>query len=284
MNKFLFSAIIEEVNQEILYTTFNYQKEKMGPLEIKKLGEDDFKNLSKSKPLFKMASYLLEIEQKNQDSKYSFDPEFLKILDSQEYDLKRVKYLIEYMNPYIDYYHKMMHKLIDNISETLDIKERSDGFQGEFPLYLKLTEKSCMLERAIVSTNAKDYLYQTAKSFSYKVTFMDYDVPLKVDYTFNGIDLRNKSTKEVVGILDNSIKVNLNHCKYYETDNVQIDTTTEELTLMNMGEESLWLNKKKVTYSGIKMALKDSLKRTLFTLLIITIITAIILIFKYFMN
>ena len=284
MNKFLFSAIIEEVNQEILYTTFNYQKEKMGSAEIKKLGDDDFKNLSKSKPLFKMASFLLDLESKNQDSKYSFDSEFLKILDSREYDLEKTKYLIDYMEPYIEYYHRMMHKLIDNISETLDLKEQADGFKGTFPLYLKLTEKSCLLERAIVSTNAKDYLYGGAKSFSYKVTFMDYDVPLKEPYTFNGIDLREKKIKEIVEILDKSIKVNLNNCKYFDTDSVQIDTEKEELTLMNKGEGSLWLKKRQVTYSGIKTALKDSLKRTLFTLLIIIVITTLIFLFKYFIK
>lgn len=282
MNKFLFSAILEEVNQEILYTTFNYQKEKMGPKEVKNLGEDDFKNLSKSKPLFKMASFLMEHESKITDSKYHFDSRFIEIMDKQEYDLEKVKYIIDYLDPYIDYYHKMMAKLIDNISDTLDLKERSDGFNGTFPLYLKLTEKECKLERAIVSTNAKDYLYMSAKSFSYKVTFMDYDVPLKTPYTFNGVDLRDKKPREIINILDSSIKVNLNNCKYFETDSVQIDIDSEELTLMDMGEESLWLNKKSVTYSGIKIALKDSLRRTLFTLLIIIIVTGLIFLIKYF--
>ena len=51
---------------------------------------------------------------------------------------------------------------------------------------------------------------------------------------------------------------------------------------MDMGEESLWLNKKSVTYSGIKIALKDSLRRTLFTLLIIIIVTGLIFLIKYF--
>ncbi|MBP5343377.1 hypothetical protein J6Y73_05575 [bacterium] len=280
MNKFLFSSILEELNQEILYTTFNYDKEKLGYKEFKKLGEDDFKNLKKNQALNKMAYFLEELSKKHQDSKYEFDPDLIKILDEREYDLDKIKYIYDLLDPYIDYYHKMMKKIIDHISKTLDLKENQDGFIGEFPIYIKLEEHNCKLERAIVSVNSKDYLYGNAKNFSYKVTFMDFDVPLKEPYSYNSKNLKDLPPVEILRIFDESIKINLNNCKYFETDSIVIDTESEELNLLDMGSESLWLNKKKVTYSGVKLALKHSLKRTFLTFIIIVVVTIIILIIK----
>ncbi len=278
MNKFLFSSLINEIYQEILYLTYNYQKEKITAKEIRVLGTKEYDDLKKSKNLKLMTDRIISLRP---DGIYTLDDEFLNILERADYDKESLTYIVEYMNPFIDYYREMMGKIEKTISETLDIKLKSEGYEGEYPVYIKLEENMCTIERAILLTNAREYLSKETKKFGYKVSYVDYEVPLK-EYSFNGKDLRGLDKKEIFKIMDNSIKVNLNDSKYYISTLKEIDIDNEEIELLSLGESSLWLNKRDMTYDGIKTVMKKSMKSTLFTLLILIIFTAIIIFIKYF--
>ena len=279
MNKFLFSSLLNELYQEILYVTYNYQKETITDKDIKKLNSTDFKNLSKSKVLINWYNAVSTSNLFN-DTKYYIDDKLLTIIETRNYDEDNLNYMVKYLNPYIEYYRDTMRDVIDNISSIIDLKLKEINFDGEYPLYLKIEEKRCILSRAIISTNASDYLTKKTKTFGLKVTFMDYDVPL-TDYKFKDYDLRLKTKDEILKLMESSVKIELNNSKYYVTDIYPIDINNEEIDLSNTGKISLWLNKKSVTFSGLKDAMKSSLKHTMFMLLIVVIVTIVMLLIKY---
>ncbi len=279
MNKFIFSSLLNELYQEILYVTYNYQKEKISSKDIQKLNNTDYKNLSKSKVIINWYNAISSSGLFN-DSKYYIDDKLLTIIETRDYNLESLNYIVDYLNPYIDFYRETMMDIIDNISGVIDLKLKETGFNGEYPLYIKLEEKRCVLERAIITTNANDYLTKSTKQFGLKVTFMDYDVPLE-DFKFKDTDLRNKTNDEILKLMESSVKVELNNSKYYVTDILTLDKDSEEIDLSNKGKISLWLNKKSITFGGLKDALKGSLKHTLFMLLIIVVVTIVMLIIKY---
>ena len=280
MNKFLFSAILEEVYREILYLTYNYQKEMIGDSEVNKFNNTDFTNLKKSKILSKISD---DLEFVKLDEGFYFDQEFVRILKEKDYTDKTCHYLIRYLNPYVEYYINEMHKRIDQVALVLDSKYKSDGYKGEYPLYLKVEEKKCIIYRAVLSTTAGQYLSRESNKFGLKLTYMEYDVPLK-DYKFSKIDLREKEKDEIIKLMDSSIKVDLNHCKYYDTTILEVETDKDELKKYSDAEISLWASKKELSYGGVKSMLKSSLKRTLFSLLILVFITVLILVMKYFIK
>jgi len=281
MNKFLFSSLLEVVYREIGYITCNYNKEIIDIKDIKKVNDSDINNLKKSKALNRYIEKLKEVDFEN--SEYAFDLEFLNILSNNDCTIKNLEYVISYMNPYIKYYISKMKELIDEISKVLDIKKKEEGFIGEFPVYMKIDENNLIIERAIVSTNQELYLNKETNKFTYKVTYMDYDVPLE-NYKYKNKDLREMERNDIISYMDNSIKINLNNAKYYETKSVEIDKNNEELVLMNMGELSLWLDKKEKTYGGLKETLKSSLKRSLISTGIIVGVGILIILYKYFMK
>ena len=279
MNKFLFSAILEVYYREFLYVTYNYNKDTIGVKEINLMADKEFTDLKKSKPLDRIVSEILEYDLS--DTEFHFDIEFLNIIKEKNYNKNTVSYIIDYLNTYIDYYNKVIHTLIDNVSETLDLKRSSEGYKGTYPLYIKISENNCLIERAVLSTNARNILAKETNKFTYKITFVDYDVPLK-DYSYKGQNLKKLSRDEIVSLMNDSIKVNLSYAKYFETSSIEIEVDNNEIVKKNIGELSLLLDKKNETYSGIKSVAKDSLKRALIYFLVLAAITAIIFLIKYF--
>jgi len=276
MDKFLFASLLEEVYREILYITYHYQEEMIGEKEIKALGSSDFNNLSKSKVLFNYYDLFSTLDEN--DSVY-VEKDFLDILRSKNYDKDNTIKLINYLNPYVELYIDKMHEMIDIVSDVLDIKMKEDSYKGEYPIYIKIEKDKASIIRAILSTNASQYLNKETKKFGFKVTYVEYKIPLK-EYSYNGIDLREKDKKEIIDIMDSSVKVNLNNAQYDETNILEYKTDGDHLKYQK-GEISQFLDKKKTTYNGIKSVMKDSLKRSLITLGILALVTILILIFKY---
>lgn len=275
MEKFIAASLIEEVYREILYVTYHYQEEMIGEKEVKALKDDDYLNLKNSKIL---PQFFQSFTRLKDDSVMSYIPyEFLKILEEKTYDYESVSYLIDFMNPFVSYYYSLMHGYIDDIIEVLDIKMREKNFKGSYPLYMTVEEKRLFLERAILSTNAKAYLDGTTKIFGLKLTYIDYDIKLE-NYSYNGIDLRNLKREEILNIMDSSVRINLNNAKYFESELFELKDDER----LKSGEVSFFLDKKVQTYSGVKDAIKGTLKRTLITFLILGAVTALILIIKYY--
>lgn len=270
MDKFIFSSLLYEVYKEILFITYNYQKERIEPYEIK---EDDYKALEKSKALY---SFSNRFSMLNEDFGSYLDSRFLETLINRQYDKESVTYMIEYMNDYVDYYLDYMHKVIDRIALVSDVKERSNGLKGEYPLYLKIEEKMLIIKRLILNTNAGTYLDKKTKRFGFKVTYVEYNVPIN-NYSFNGKDLRGMKKDEIIKMMDNSVKVNMQNSTFYDTDYLLYKDNPDDYS---DGEISLFLDKR-YKQDSVKVAMKASLKSALISFLIFTAIIAMVLIYKY---
>lgn len=273
MDKFIFSALLYEVYREILYITYNYDKEKLTQKDVKKITDKDLEEMKKSKVL--SAFYNKLISFKGETIAY-LDDDFLKILETKDYTIENFSLMIRYLDEFADYYLDHLHKLIDKIGDVLDVKNHADGFKGEYPLYIKINENSCELKRAVLNTNAKEYLDKSTKKFGFKVTFITYNVPLK-DYSFNGVDLRDKTKKEITQLLDSSMNVNLKYTDYFET---QLLEYKEDITQYSDGELSLFLDKLSKGEST-KVALKSAFKGALISFLFFLVIIALFLIYRY---
>ena len=276
MNKFIISSIIQEIYSEILFVTYNYQKEIITEKEVSKFDNSDFVALSKSKFL---SNYSKELPILDQKGEYNFDPEFLSILDGRAYDKEKCLYLIRYMNPYVEHYNNTVHEIIDKISFITDLNFKGEGFKGNYPLYVKVEENKLKMERLILSFNTRDFILRTTKKLKYKITFMEYDVPLN-DYKYSNIDFKDKEVKEIISILDSSMKINLSHVKYYDTKYLDVLSEFGDITIPSEADISLWLKTRIKADGNIKNAIRTSLKRTFFTLLIIIILTILIIIIK----
>ena len=271
----MFSALLYESSREILFVTYNYQKEKLEYSDLKKLKDEDYDALDKSKALF---SFYEKYISHSKDMAEYLDYDFLEALKRRKYDFNTLNSMIEYMNPYADYYISYMHELIDKIADVLDIKRRENNFKGPYPLYIKIEENKALLERAILNTNASTYLDSKTTKFGFKMTFVEYDVPLK-NYSYNGVDLRNLSKKEIIDIMDSSVNISLQHSNYYDTDILEykeIDSKPD----YSPGELSLFLDKR-VKQSSIKQAMKQSFKSALISFGIFLAIIIVFVLFKY---
>lgn len=275
MDKFIFSALLYESYREILFITYNYQKEKLEYSDLKKLRDNDYEALDKSKALYSfyeryssMASELGEY----------LDADFLEHLRIRRYDFNALKDMIDYMNPYVDYYTSYMHNLIDMIAEVLDIKRNEAHYKGPYPLYIKIEENRALLERAVINTNAQSLLDGKTKKFGFKMTFIEYDVPLH-NYSYNGHDLRELSKKEIIDIMDNSVNVSLEHSNYYDTELLEYKTLDEKPDY-SLGELSLFVDKK-AKQSSVKQALKQSFKTALISFGIFMVVIIVFVLFKY---
>ena len=275
MDKFIFSSLIYEVYKEILFITYNYQKEKLEYSDLKKLKESDYEALDKSKALYLFHDRFLSLS--DEIGEY-IDSSFLDSLEKRKYDFNTLKEMTEYMNPYVDYYLSYMHKLIDMIGDTLDIKRSESGYKGPYPLYIKIEEKRALLERVVINTNAQTYLDSKTKKFGFKLTFIEYDVPLN-NYSYNSKDLRNLTKKEILDIMDNSVNVSLEHSNYYDTEILEYKTK-DEMPDYSLGELSLFVDKR-AKQSTVKQALKQSFKTALISFLFFIALIAIFVIFKY---
>jgi len=276
MYKYLYSALLNEAYREILYITCHYQDEILSLSAIKDLDETDYNNLEKSKAL---KNYGILLTSFGPEISPYVTEEFLEILDKQIYNEDTFTTLITYMNPYIELYNSMMHSMIDDVSSVIDIKMNALGKKGTYPLYVKIEEKKAIIERAILSTNAGTYLDKKTKIFGFRVTFIEYNVPLQ-NYTYSGVDLREKKREEIIAIMDNSVKVNLQHANYYETG-VLPYKETDGIPSYSEGEISLFLDKKSETYGGIKYAFKESFKRTGWSFLVVIAVIIIFILIKY---
>ncbi len=273
MDKFIFSAILYEFYREILYITYNYDKEKLTQKDVKKITDKDLEEMKKSKVLSSFYNKLLSF--KGETIAY-LDDDFLRIIETKDYTIENFSLMIRYLDEFADYYLDHIHKLIDKIGDVLDVKTRSDGFKGEYPLYIRINESSCELKRAVLSTNAKDYLDKNTKKFGFKVTFITYNVPLK-NYSFNGVDLREKNKKEITKLLDSSMNVNLKYTNYFET---QLLEYKDDVERYSDGELSLFLDKL-TKGESTKVALKGAFKSALISFLFFLVIVALILISRY---
>lgn len=275
MKKFLFSSILQEIYREILFITYHYNDEYLSIKDINKLGDKDFSNLKKSKQLSK---YYLEISTLD-TSPFIIDYKVLDILRNANYNKNTLTYLVEYINPYLKFYYDTMKSIIDKVSEVADIKMKSKGYDGDYPLYIMIKEKEAIITRAIIGTNTMSYINKETTKFGFKITFLEYKVKL-IDYKYNDIDLRNKTKEEIYKIMDDSLKVNLNNTIYYDTSIFEFDIDEDEIINLDKAKLSLFLDKKNITYSGLKDGLKLGLKRGLISLIIIIVITILFLIFK----
>lgn len=273
MDKIIFSALLYEAYQEILFITYNYQKELISDAEIRKMTDSDFEALGKSKVLYSFYNRYLELQKEGMDE--YIDNDFMSILESRKYDAKRLTYMISYLNEYASIYVDYFHKFTDKIAEVMDIKMNELGLKGEYPLYIKIESSKAILKRAVITSNASLYLENKTKHFGFKITYIDYDVPLK-DYSFNGIDLREKTKKEIIDIMDSSVKVNMQHAEYFDTEIIEYRPELDYTT----GEISLMLDKKR-KQSGVKEAMKSALKGALISFLIFAAFVTVFLIFKY---
>ena len=273
MDKFIFSALLYEVYREILYITYNYDKEKLTQKELKKITDKDLEELKKSKVLSSFYNKFISL--KGETIAY-LDDDFLRILETKDYTMDNFSLVIRYLDEFADYYLNIIHKVIDRIGDVLDVKNHADGFKGEYPLYIKINEKSCELKRAVLNTNAKDYLDKATKKFGFKVTFITYNVPLE-NYSFNGIDLREKNKKEITKLLDSSMNVNLKYTDYFET---QLLEYKEDIESYSDGELSLFLDKL-TKGESTKVALKGAFKSALISFAFFLVIVALFLIYKY---
>lgn len=275
MDKFIFSALLYESYREILFITYNYQKEKLDYSDLKKLKDNDYEALDKSKVLYSF--YERYINMRNELGEY-LNADFLEHLRIRRYDYNTLKDMIDYMNPYVDYYTSYMHSLIDKIAEVLDIKRNEANYKGPYPLYIKIEENRALLERAVINTNAQSYLDGKTKKFGFKMTFIEYDVPLD-NYSFNGHDLRELSKKEIIDIMDNSVNVSLEHSNYYDTELLEYKTLDEKPDY-SLGELSLFVDKR-AKQSSIKQALKQSFKTALISFGIFLVVIIVFVLFKY---
>ena len=278
MEPTILASLLYETYREILYITCHYQEEFLTDKEVAELSLADYKNLAKSKVL---KEYAKEFADFGSDMADSISGDFIGILSDGNYNEETMRILIAYLNPFKDRYLAMMHEMIDKIADVLDIKMKERGYQGSYPVYIKIEENKAIIERAILSTNAGTYLAKKTRTFGFKVTYVVYNIPLKA-YTYNGVDLRGKEVKEIVDAMDASVKVSLENAEYYDTDILPFALKEGKLPY-SLGELSIYLDKRAST-GGVKSALKESFKRTIWSFLAIIVLTIVFLIIKYFIK
>lgn len=274
MDKLLFSALINELNNEMLFITYNYQSEFLTREKINKLGDDDYKNLNTSKYLKGISAKLLDYSPEVGDY---LNEDLLKIIETGIYNKSNLLYFYDELTPYFEYYVSSLDKFSSLISSTLDTKRLSDGFTGSFPIYMKLEENRLTLERCYTGTNSKSILDKNSKTFGFNVSFIDYDIKLN-DYTLDGINLKDKSIKEIIEYVEKSAKFDMNNSKYYQTEIIEYRENME----YSIGELSFFLDKRRKTFDGIKNAFKGSFKGVLISIIIFVLFLTAYFLYRYF--
>ncbi|MCR5741883.1 MAG: hypothetical protein K6G38_05465 [Gammaproteobacteria bacterium] len=272
MDNFIYSALLYEIYKEVLFITYHYQEERITFNMIK---EEDYLLLARSKNLYAFARKI----ELNEELREKIDPDFYTIIASRVYDKEKVRYLIDYLNEYTDIYLDYMHKLIDKISNVANVKMIDMGLRGEYPLYMKIEETKLTIRRVVLNTNASLYFDKKTSKFGFRVTYVDYDVPLK-DYSYNGINLKEKTKKEIIDIMDSSINVNLSHSNFYDTSYLQYK---DDVNDYSDGEISMFLEKF-AKQDGVKEAMKVSFRNALIGLAFFLLIMGIFFIYKYFIK
>ena len=277
MNKNLYSALINEINNEILFITFNFNVNYLTRTEINKLEAKDYKEISSSKYLKKLIKEFLEYSEEIGDY---ITPDEISILEKGEFNKSNLIYLYDKMTPYLESYIKLVDKFGEMISDTLDTKRLSGGYTGKFPIYMILEEGKLTLERAYVLTNAKSVLNKSSKKFGFYVSYVDYDIKLD-NYHLDGFDLREKTIEEIIDYVDKkSFKFDMNSSTYYETDTIEFRDNME----YSLGELSFFLDKKKQTFNGLKAAFKQSFKTVGLSILILIVFLVGYFLYRYFIR
>ena len=144
---------------------------------------------------------------------------------------------------------------------------------------MKINSDNLKMIRLILSFNTRDYIDGASKALKYKVSYMEYELKLN-DYKYQNIDFSNKTIKEIVNVLDSSMKINLSNVKYFDTKYMEVREFGDEIEYPIDADISLWLKERRQENNTIKTALKESFKRTLFALLIIIVVTILIIIIR----
>ncbi len=277
MNKNLYSALINEINNEMLFITFNYNANYLSRDIINKFEEKEFRDLSSSRYLKKLIKQFLEYS----DEIGNFiTPDEIDILRKGEFNKSNLLYLYDKMTPYLESYIKLLDEFGSKISSTLDTKRLSSGYTGKFPLYMILSENKLTLERAYILTNAKTVLSKQSKKFGFYVSYVDYDIKLD-NYHLDGFDLRDRSINEIIDYVDKkSFKFDMNSSTYYETDTIEFKENME----YSLGELSFFLDKKRQTFNGLKAAFKQSFKTVGISILILVVFLVFYFLYRYFIR
>jgi len=271
---FKLASLINEIDLEIKYTLQIYDKDKVDTASLK---ADDFSKLQKSKNLYDMAKLLENYLVIN--NIFDFDMEIIDLMKNKTYDYNSLKTIQDCFNKYTKVYAFEFNKLQNQVGGIIDKKKENDKYLGTYPVYIKVEENRCVIERMVITINSRAILYKTQTKLMFKVTTMEYVIPLK-NYLFNNEDLRNLSKDEIFNLLDKHTKINMKNANYYDSFPVILDYENDQIILPSTMLVLKALEEKTGSFRGMNYIIKDGLKRTGITIIILIVLTILLIIFE----